>query len=100
MIRRITRIPRGLLLLALAGELSLAAGPLFGAEIFKPLRTAAPPQIDGKLDDPVWQEAPSVSDFKTFIPDFGQDLSERTVGYIAYDAENIYFAFKCYDREP
>jgi len=99
-IRPITRIPRGLLLLALAGALSMAAGPLFGAEIFKPLRTAAPPQIDGKLDDPVWREAPSVRDFKTFIPDFGKDLSERTVGYIAYDAENIYFAFKCYDREP
>jgi len=100
MIRRLSRARRGLFLLALAGALALAAPPLPGAEIFKPLRTATPPVIDGKLDDPVWQEAPSVGGFKTFIPDFGKDLSERTVGYIAYDAENLYFAFKCYDREP
>ncbi len=100
MIRCIARVSLGLLLFALSAALMLATEALFGAELFRPLRTAVPPLIDGRLDDPVWREAPSVSDFKTFIPDFGKDISERTVGYIAYDAENIYFAFKCYDREP
>ena len=38
--------------------------------------------------------------FKTFIPDFGRDLSEETVAYMAYDSENLYFAFDCRDREP
>jgi hypothetical protein len=69
-------------------------------DFFKPLRTDEPPVIDGSLDDPVWQKAPSVSGFKTFVPDFGKDPSERTVGYMAYDAENLYFAFRCHDREP
>jgi len=66
----------------------------------KPLRTDHPPVIDGILDDPVWQEAPYVTDFKTFVPDFGQDMVEKTKRYVAYDAENIYFAFKCYDSQP
>jgi len=68
--------------------------------MLRPHKTDKPPVIDGALDDPVWLEAPSVSDFKTFIPDFGRDLSEETLAYYAYDSENLYFAFQCYDREP
>jgi len=70
-----------------------------GLDVLKPLKTATPPVIDGKLDDPVWAEAPSVSGFKTYSPDYGFDLSENTVAYIAYDSENLYFAFRCFDRE-
>ncbi len=68
--------------------------------LLKPLKTDKPPVVDGILDDPVWEEAPYVKDFKTFIPDFGRGLSEETLAYFAYDAENLYFAFQCYDREP
>ena len=90
---------RGLLgLAALAAAVLPAAGA--GAPFFRPLRVAAPPVIDGRLDDAVWREAPSVELTKTFIPDFGREASERTVAFMAYDAENLYFAFKCYDREP
>jgi len=63
-------------------------------------KTDNPPVIDGKLDDAVWKNATSVSDFKTFIPDFGKDMTEKTVAYFANDADNLYFAFKAYDREP
>jgi len=41
-----------------------------------------------------------VTGFTTWMPDYGKDLSERTVAYYAYDAENLYFAFRAYDREP
>jgi len=79
-----------------------AALPASGDEgaFFRPLKTVSPPAIDGRLDDAVWREAPSVELTKTFIPDFGREASERTVAYMAYDAETLYFAFKCYDREP
>ena len=56
--------------------------------------------IDGVLDDAVWREAQEISGFKTFIPDFSKDASERTSAYMAYDAENLYFAFRCHDRSP
>lgn len=94
---------------ALLLSLGVAAIPLSGSlrsssqdppKILKPLKTTRPPVIDGKLDDSVWTEAPSVTGFKTFIPDFGRDISENTVAYMAYDSENLYFAFQCYDREP
>jgi len=68
--------------------------------MLRPLKTDKPPVINGALDDAVWKEAPSVTDFKTFIPYFGRDLSEETLAYYAYDSENLYFAFQCTDREP
>jgi hypothetical protein len=69
-------------------------------EPLMPIYTTTPPVIDGQLDDAVWKIAPKVSGFKTFTPDFGKDLSEKTIVYMAYDKENIYFAFKCYDSQP
>jgi hypothetical protein len=85
-------------LIALVGAAAPAAGA--AGDFFRPLRTSSPPSIDGRLEDAVWREAPSVVLSKTFIPDFGREASERTVAFMAYDAENLYFAFKCYDREP
>jgi len=82
-------------LLAATAENDYAAKPLL-----KPLKTDRPPKIDGVLDDPVWAEAPSVTDFEIFIPVMGKKQPEKTVTFMAYDRENLYFAFRCYDAEP
>jgi hypothetical protein len=63
----------------------------------KPFKTDSPPVIDGILDDPVWQSSPKETGFKTWSPDFGLDMKEKTEVFYAYDRENLYFAFKCYD---
>ncbi len=67
-------------------------------DILKPLRTATAPLIDGVLDDAVWREAQAITGFKTFAPDFGKEPSEHTSAWMVYDAENLYFAFRCLDR--
>lgn len=69
-------------------------------DFVRPLRTDTPPMIDGKLDDAVWQNAPTVTGFKTFTPDYGIVMAEKTIVYQAYDRENLYFAFRCFDSEP
>jgi hypothetical protein len=56
--------------------------------------------IDGYLDDEIWTQAPYVSGFKTYEPDFGKDMVEDTKAYYAYDRENLYFGFRCYDSQP
>ena len=66
----------------------------------RPYKTDNPPVIDGKLDDTVWQKAPQVSGFKTWVPDYGKDMAGKTDVYFAYDRENFYVAFRCFDREP
>ncbi len=87
-------------LLATAAPVAAAPASVADGTFFIPLKTGSPPAIDGRLDDAVWREAPSVVLDRTFIPDFGREASERTVAFMAYDAETLYFAFKCYDREP
>jgi hypothetical protein len=89
----------GWLLFALAVWPGRAAGNE-KLQPLKPLRTNTPPVIDGVLDDPVWTQAPSETGFITWRPDFGKDMHEKTVVYYAYDRENLYFAYRCYDREP
>ncbi|MEE9501854.1 MAG: DUF5916 domain-containing protein [Candidatus Aminicenantaceae bacterium] len=76
------------------------AAALFSNNPLQPLRTDTPPKIDGRLDDSIWKSAPSVTGFKTFHPDFGIDMPEQTIVYMAYDRENLYFGFKCFDSQP
>lgn len=65
------------------------------------IKAEKPPIINGILDDAVWKTAPSISeDFITFTPAYGEIMPKKTNAWIAYDAENIYIAFKCFDNEP
>jgi hypothetical protein len=73
---------------------------LSAQEILRPLRTETSPTIDGRLDDAVWQQAPIVAGFSTYNPDYGKVMSEGTEVRMAYDSENLYFAFRCFDGEP
>jgi hypothetical protein len=61
---------------------------------------AAPPVLDGVLDDPIWATALKFENWKTFKPDIDKDPSQRTVAYLSHDADNIYFAFRCFDSDP
>ena len=82
---------------------SSAASRARAATLAAPLalgKTAAPPVIDGVLDDPAWAAALKYEGFKTFKPDYGKDGSQKTEAFVTYDAENFYFAFRCYDSEP
>jgi hypothetical protein len=68
--------------------------------LLTPLKTDSPPVIDGNLNDIVWAEAPSATDFEIFIPEMGKKQPEKTVVSMAYDSDNLYFAFRCFDDEP
>ncbi|MDX2415756.1 MAG: DUF5916 domain-containing protein [Bacteroidales bacterium] len=65
-----------------------------------PKKIIEAPTIDGVLDEDVWKDAPMVSDFKTFYPDYGKDMPHATKVYMLYDEENLYFGFECKDNEP
>ena len=72
----------------------------YATEPLMPVRTHQPPTIDGVLDDDVWKEAPYETGFKTWYPDYGQSMAEDTRVWYAYDRENLYFAFRCFDSQP
>ncbi|MGH8864793.1 MAG: DUF5916 domain-containing protein, partial [Burkholderiales bacterium] len=64
------------------------------------IRTDQAPVLDGRLDDPVWQQAAVVEDLHVVVPDEYADPADRSRIYVAYDDDAIYLAARFWDREP
>ena len=62
-------------------------------------RTPTPPNIDGHLDDPVWDQAPTIADFFQRDPVEGAPPTEQTQVRILFDDDHLYFALRCFDSE-
>lgn len=73
---------------------------LFSRVTVETIKTLSPPKIDGVLDEPVWKKVKGYSDFKSFSPEYGKLPKEKSIVYSAYDMDNLYFGFKCFDKEP
>ncbi len=84
-------------MLTFSASLSVASPPSAALDVPK---ASAAPVIDGKLDDPAWEIALKLSNFRTFKPDFGKDPSQNTEAYVLCDAGNLYFAVRAYDKSP
>lgn len=56
------------------------------------------PQIDGILSNNEWAGVDSITNFTQLEPIKGDAASEKTIVYLAYDNENIYFAIKCFQE--
>jgi hypothetical protein len=59
-----------------------------------------PPKLDGTLDDPVWQAAKPVMEFRQQEPNEGETATEKTEVRILYTRHAVYFGIHCYDSEP
>ena len=64
------------------------------------LRTSEPLRLDPRLDDPVWERADSIVDFRQREPAEGAAATERTVVKVVRDADALYVAVRAYDRSP
>jgi hypothetical protein len=60
-----------------------------------PTRTAAPVTIDGVLDEPIWKTALEAKFYSMRSKPYGEATREPTSVQVAYDAENLYVAFRC-----
>lgn len=82
---------------------TLISGLAIGAPVQIPLPEVKagyaelPPILDGKLDDPCWQQAGLATDFVEYQNK--KPLLEKTVVYILYDKENLYIAFRGYESQ-
>ncbi|SVB03972.1 uncharacterized protein METZ01_LOCUS156826, partial [marine metagenome] len=75
------------------GRSGFAANPNRDVPVAVIRRTAEPPEIDGRLDDAVWSTATHITDFVQIAPVAGAPGSEETEVWMAYDSDNLYFAF-------
>jgi len=59
-----------------------------------------PPKLDGTLDDPLWQSAIPITDFRQREPHEGEPPTEKTEVRILYTRHAVYFGIHCYDSQP
>jgi hypothetical protein len=81
------------------GGLILAAAAALGGSPPRAAatRTSSPPQIDGQLNEPVWQQATPLDGWVQKMPEAGKPASERTELRILYDDRAVYLGFRCWD---
>ena len=76
------------------------AVPQNGSNAAEAVRVDHPPKLDGRLDDPLWQSAKVVTDFRQREPNEGETATEKTEVRILYTRHAVYFGIHCYDSEP
>lgn len=67
--------------------------------IAEAVRVDHSPRLDGTLDDPLWQAARPIKDFRQQEPYEGQPATEKTTVRILYTRRAVYFGIHCYDSE-
>jgi hypothetical protein len=69
--------------------------PLNSVPIAQAVRLEDPPKMDGTLNDPAWQKATPISDFRQKEPYEGRPATESTEVRILYTRSGIYFGIAC-----
>lgn len=71
-----------------------------GSKTVRAVAIEAPPVVDGKLDEGVWQNGGSASGFLQRDPQEGQPSSERTEFRIVYTPTTLYIGVTLHDSSP
>lgn len=75
------------------------AGGSKGSKEIKISKSNSPIEVDGKLNEAIWQGMPLL-DFFQRDPDEGKPATQKTAVKVTYDDEAFYVGAYCYDSEP
>ncbi len=92
----------GIVLLLAAARLTAQETGVQERRVMRALRMEAEDRIelDGVLDEAVWERAEPATDFIQQDPDFGVPATERTEVRIVFGRENLYMGVICFDSKP
>jgi Domain of unknown function (DUF5916) len=71
-----------------------------GSRVAVAVRVDRPPRLDGTLNDPIWNSASVVEDFRQREPLETQAATEKTEVRILFDSRHIYLGIYCHDSAP
>ena len=71
-----------------------------GRATIRATRLERPLQIDGRIEEEVYQIVPAISDLIQQVPDEGAPATEPTEVWIFYDDDNLYISVRCIDSDP
>ena len=60
-------------------------------ELLQAVKAEEKINIDGVLDEKVWQTPPIKKTFISYQPLYGDVLPQETLAWVAYDKDNLYF---------
>jgi hypothetical protein len=84
-------------LLGQTPEPAANTNPELISRIAQAVRVDQAPRMNGTLDDPIWQQASVISDFRQREPYEGQPATERTEVRVLYTRNEVYFGVACHD---
>jgi hypothetical protein len=70
-----------------------------GRATVRAMRISQPLRIDGVLDEMLYREVRSISEFIQVEPEGGQAATERTEAWVAFDDDYVYVSFKAWDSQ-
>ena len=85
---------------AFAGQASIISRDAQGRPTIRAISVPDGLELDGRLDEPIYEEVAPVSDFVQMEPTPGAPATEKTDVWIAYDADNVYVTVRCWDSQP
>jgi hypothetical protein len=64
------------------------------------IRLQTPLQVDGRLDEPIYEDIRPISDFIQNEPVNGTPASERTEVWISFDDDRVYVSLRAHESQP
>ena len=71
-----------------------------GRATVRATRVTEPIRLDGRLDEPTYQNVPAISNLVQQVPDEGAPASEKTDAWLMFDETNIYVSARLWDTAP
>jgi hypothetical protein len=71
-----------------------------GRATVRATRIAAPPVLDGRLDEEFYQTVPAIADFVQQEPREGAPATDATEAWIFFDDKNVYVSLRCWYADP
>ncbi len=95
----------GLPLVVTLFSVLVAAYPVLAQESWEEYQVSAVkveqrPQIDGVLDEALWETAALIDDFTQQEPDEGAPATERTEVRVLYDGSSLFLGVRAFDSDP
>ena len=82
------------------GGTGALAAPESGRIQISAVRTTSAVEVDGRLDEPAWENAGVIPDLTQHAPHPGEPTPYRTEVHLLIDRENLYLGIRCFDPEP
>jgi hypothetical protein len=71
-----------------------------GQATIRAVRVERPIQLDGRLDEAIYQETAPIDGFIQQEPAEGAAASENTQVWVLFDDRNVYVSARCFDSDP